>query len=193
MPRSACLLRSAASLAVIAVLAACASRVPLTPLPPLPSAAPTPLPAPAPPVAVEPAIVVPPRPTTPPAKVAGASFARPAPGPLMARFDPRRNPGIDIAGRLGEPVYASREGRVVLVSSALPAYGTMVVVKHDDTYITAYANIDRALVKENDVVREGQQIAEMGSTGTDRVKLRFEIRKMGVAVDPEPYLQGLAQ
>lgn len=185
MSRFARLFRSATVFAAVALLAACASRVPLTPIEPLP--------VPPPPVAVAPAIVVPQRPAAPPAKVPGASFARPAPGALMARFDARRNPGIDIAGRLGDPVYASREGRVVLVSSALPAYGTMVVVKHDDTYITAYANIDRALVKENDVVREGQQIAEMGSTGTDRVKLRFEIRKMGVAVDPEPYLQGLAQ
>lgn len=179
--------RTGMPLALVAGLTACGTSVPLGPMPPV-----QPLP---PPVAVvPPAIVVPARPpSSAPVKVPGASFARPTQGPVIARFDARRTPGIDFGGKLGDPVYASREGRVVLVSSALPAYGTMVVVKHDDTFITAYANIDKALVKENDVVREGQPIAEMGSTGTDRVKLRFEIRKMGVAVDPEPYLQGLAQ
>ena len=179
--------RTGMPLALVAGLTACGTSVPLGPMPPM-------QPSPPPPVVVAPpAVVVPPRPMSPPAKVPGASFARPVQGPVIARFDARRNPGIDFGGRLADPVYASREGRVVLVSSALPAYGTMVVVKHDDTFITAYANLDRALVKENDVVREGQQIAEMGSSGADRVKLRFEIRKMGVAVDPEPYLQGLAQ
>jgi len=180
--------RTGMPLALVAGLTACGTSVPLGPMPPVQASPPPP-----PVAAVQPAIVVPPRPLSPPARAPGASFARPAPGALIARFDARRNPGIDFGGRLGDPVYASREGRVVLVSSALPAYGTMVVVKHDDTFITAYANLDRALVKENDVVREGQQIAEMGSSGADRVKLRFEIRKMGVAVDPEPYLQGLAQ
>ena len=97
---------------------------------------------------------------------------------------------MDIAGELGDPILASRDGRVVIVSNALKAYGTMIIVKHDETYITAYANIDKALVKENDVVRQGQKIAEMGKSGTDRVKLHFEIRKQGVAVDPEPYLSG---
>ncbi|RYY68018.1 MAG: M23 family metallopeptidase [Comamonadaceae bacterium] len=177
--------RFGAPLILAAGLAACGTSVPLGPMPPM-----TPMPMPAPQVAPPtPAIVVPPRPASPPARVAGAAFARPAQGGLVARFDGRANPGIDIGGRPGDPVYASREGRVVLVSSALPAYGTMVVVKHDDTFITAYAQVDAVLVKENDVVREGQQIAGMGSSG----RVHFEIRKMGSAVDPEPYLLGLAQ
>ena len=66
----------------------------------------------------------------------------------------------------------------------------MIIVKHDDTFLTAYAHLDRALVKEDDVVRRGQKIGEMGRTGTNRVKLHFEIRKQGVAVNPEPYLRG---
>jgi len=90
----------------------------------------------------------------------------------------------------GEPVLAARDGRVVLVSSALAEYGTMVVVKHDETFITAYAHVGRVLVKEDEVVRQGQQIAEMGSSGANRVMLHFEIRKQGVAQDPEPYLSG---
>ncbi|WP_256354082.1 MULTISPECIES: M23 family metallopeptidase [unclassified Variovorax] len=149
----------------------------MPPLPPLPSsttsAAP---PAPAPPP------VVAPRP-------AGA-YLRPAPGPILARYDRERNKGLDIAGAAGDPVLASRDGRVVLVSSALPEYGTMIVVKHDENFITAYAHVGKVLVKEDDAVRQGQQIAEMGSTGTNRVKLHFEIRKQGVAQDPEPYLNG---
>ncbi|MGJ7497664.1 murein hydrolase activator EnvC family protein [Variovorax sp. RT4R15] len=171
-------------LAVVAGLAACSASVPLPPIAPLPSPRAA---------VVEPAIVVPARPSGPPARVPGASFARPAQGALIARFDGRLNPGIDIRGNLGDPVFASREGRVVVVSSALPAYGTMVVLKHGDTFITAYAHLDKVLVKENESVREGQQIAEMGRSGSDQVKLHFEIRKMGTAVDPEPYLQGLAQ
>ncbi|MEJ8854050.1 peptidoglycan DD-metalloendopeptidase family protein [Variovorax robiniae] len=164
-------------------LAGCATeRVPLPPLPPLPSssapappAAPAARPAPAPPV-------VAPRP--------GAAYVRPALGPILARYDRERNKGLDFAGVAGDPVVAARDGRVVLVSSALPEYGTMIVVKHDDTFITAYAHVGKVLVKEDDAVRQGQPIAEMGSTGTNRVKLHFEIRKQGVAQDPEPYLNG---
>ncbi|MEJ8851062.1 murein hydrolase activator EnvC family protein [Variovorax rhizosphaerae] len=163
------------AVAVLGIAGCATERVPLPPLPPLPSPTiPAPAPMPAPPVAS-------PRP-------AGA-YLRPAPGPIVGRYD-QRNKGLDIAGVAGEPVLASRDGRVVLVSSALPEYGTMVVVKHDDTFITAYAHVGKVLVKEDEVVRQGQQIAEMGSTGTNRVKLHFEIRKQGVAQDPEPYLRG---
>jgi lipoprotein NlpD len=79
---------------------------------------------------------------------------------------------------------------VVYVGGELRGYGNMVIVKHNDTYLTAYAHANAIVVKENDVVRQGQKIAEIGSSGADRVKLHFEIRKQGVAVDPEPYLSG---
>lgn len=125
----------------------------------------------------------------PPSK-SQARFQRPAAGPLIARFNGQTNKGIDIGGKRGDPVTASAEGRVVIVSSALRSMGTMVIVKHDDTLLTAYAHLDRALVKEDDVVRQGQKIGEMGRTGTNRVKLHFEIRRNGVAVNPEPYLSG---
>lgn len=132
------------------------------------------------------------RPVTPapaPAPV-DARFLWPAKGPVLARFDGNRNKGIDIAGAAGDPIVASADGRVVFVGSQLRGYGQMVIVKHDDTFITAYAHTRRILVKEKDDVRKGQKIAEMGSSGTDRVKLHFEIRRQGVAVNPQPYLEG---
>jgi lipoprotein NlpD len=119
-----------------------------------------------------------------------ATFIRPANGPTLARFDGKNFKGLDIGGHAGDPIVASADGRVVIVSGALHDYGTMIIVKHDETYLTAYAHLQRAIVKEGDVVRQGQAIGEMGRTGTDRVKLHFEIRKKGVAVDPTPYLQG---
>lgn len=121
---------------------------------------------------------------------APAAFIRPANGPTLARFDGKNSKGLDIGGKAGDPVIASADGRVVIVSDALRGYGTMIIVKQDETYLTAYAHLQRTLVKEGDVVHQGQTIAEMGQTGTDRVKLHFEIRKQGVAVDPDPYLQG---
>lgn len=162
-------LRTGAVALVATGLLACTT--PLPPQPPLPRPVPS-VPAPQPPAQPQ------------------ATFARPAVGPIIARFNGDTVKGIDIAGRAGDPITASADGRVVIVSDALRAYGTMVIVKHNDTFLTAYAHVQRALVKEDDVVRQGQTIAEMGSTGTDRVKLRFEIRKDGVAVDPEPYLSG---
>jgi len=172
-------LRSGILAVAVTGIAGCATeRVPLPPLPPLPASparVPAPAPAPAPPAFA-------PRGT--------GAYVRPALGPILARYDGQRNKGLDIAGVAGDPVVASREGRVVLVSSALPEYGTMVVVKHDETFITAYAHLGKVLVKEDELVRQGQPIAEMGSSGTNRVKLHFEIRKQGVAQDPEPYLSG---
>ncbi|CAN5534792.1 hypothetical protein BH10PSE18_BH10PSE18_17390 [soil metagenome] len=117
-------------------------------------------------------------------------FIRPAPGATIARFNGQGNKGIDIAGNAGDPVRASADGRVVYVGGDLRGYGNMIIVKHNDTFLTAYAHNQKVLVKEKDVVQQGQQIAEMGSSGTDKVKLHFEIRKQGTAVDPEPYLSG---
>ena len=164
------------------LLAACTST-PLPPQPPLYPVGP-------PPVAAAP-VPVPPPPASAPAPSPRASFVRPSDGPVVGRFDGTRNKGLDIGGTLGDAVVAAADGRVVIVSKELRGYGTMLILKHGDTFITAYAHLDRALVKENDVVRQGQKIAEMGKTGTDRVKVHFEIRKQGTAVDPEPYLQGL--
>ncbi|MDQ0035178.1 lipoprotein NlpD [Variovorax boronicumulans] len=129
--------------------------------------------------------------TPPPAKQ--ALFIRPASGTTIARFDGVRNKGLDIAGNLGDPIVASADGRVVYVGSELRSYGNMVIVKHNETFLTAYAHAQIILVRENAVVRQGEKIAEMGRSDTDRVKLHFEIRKNGTAVDPEPYLNGRLQ
>lgn len=137
-----------------------------------------------------------PWPTTPPAAKPpvpprpAALFIRPANGPTIARFDGDRVKGIDIGGNLGDPIVAAADGRVVYVGSELPAYGNMVIVKHNETFLTAYAHLQTIYVKENAVVRQGDKIAEMGRSNADRVKLRFEIRKNGSPVDPEPYLSG---
>jgi len=166
------LLRTSAAAAAAAALMACTTpRGPQAPMVPLPgpSAGPS---AEA-------------RPARPP-----AIFVRPANGATLSRFDGGRNKGIDIAGSMGDPVLAAADGRVVYVGSELRGYGNMVIVKHNDTFLTAYAHAQRILVKEKDVVRQGQKIAEMGDSGADRVKLHFEVRKMGTAVDPEPYLNG---
>jgi len=131
------------------------------------------------------------QPTEPPRPP--ALFGRPAAGAILSRFDGQSNKGIDIAGNLGDPVLAAADGRVVYVGGELRGYGNMIIIKHDETFLTAYAHNSAMLVKENDVVRRGQKIAEMGDSAADRVKLHFEIRRQGVAVDPLPYLDGSAQ
>ncbi len=119
-----------------------------------------------------------------------SSFVRPAAGNTIAGYDGVRNKGIDIGGSRGDPVVAAASGRVMLVSNSLRSYGTMIIIKHNARLITAYAHLDRALVKEDDQVKQGQKIGDMGNTGTDRVKLHFEVRKDGVATNPAPYLSG---
>lgn len=162
-------LRAGLAAAAAAGLVACSTTPlpPQRPLPPGPGAPVRPAPAPAP-----------------------AAFIRPAAGPTLSRFDGKSNKGLDIAGSLGDPIVAAADGRVVYVGSELRGYGNMVIVKHNDTFLSAYAHAQSILVKEKDVVRQGQKIAEMGSSGADRVKLHFELRKQGTAVDPEPYLNG---
>lgn len=96
--------------------------------------------------------------------------------------------GIDIAGRRGEDVRAAAGGRVVYSGSGLRGYGRLIILKHNDDYLSAYAHNDKVYVKEGDVIKRGQKIADMGSSGTDRVVLHFEIRRRGVPVDPLRYL-----
>lgn len=126
-----------------------------------------------------------------PANVAG--WAWPAQGPILARFQSNGslNKGIDIAGQLGQPVKAAASGAVVYAGRGLLGYGEMIIIKHDETYLSAYAHNSKLLVSEGDQVKVGQVIAEMGSSGTDRVKLHFEIRRKGQPVDPMGYLPRL--
>ncbi len=112
----------------------------------------------------------------------------PAAGSVAMPFDETRNKGIDIAGKLGDPVYAAGEGRVLYADSGLRGYGNLVIIRHNNTYLSAYAHNSKLLVKEGDVVRRNQRIAEMGNSATDRVKLHFEIRRQGKAIDPSKLL-----
>ncbi|NML46061.1 peptidoglycan DD-metalloendopeptidase family protein [Ramlibacter sp. G-1-2-2] len=109
-------------------------------------------------------------------------------GAVLAGFDEQKNKGLDIGGRAGEPVLAAADGRVVYAGAGLRGYGNLIILKHNNTYLTAYAHNQSLLVKEDQSVRKGQKIAEMGSTDTDRVKLHFEIRRQGKPVDPSRYL-----
>jgi lipoprotein NlpD len=114
----------------------------------------------------------------------------PASGKVIGTFssNARFNKGIDIAGKLGEPVYSAAKGRVVFAGSGLRGYGKLVIIHHDDKYLSAYAHNNKLLVKENQIIKAGQKIAEIGSTGTNRPKLHFEIRKDGKPVNPLHYL-----
>ena len=112
----------------------------------------------------------------------------PANGSVVASFDEVRNKGLAIAGKAGDPVYAAADGRVVYAGSGLRGYGNLVIVKHNNTYLTAYAHNQSLLVKEDQVVRRGQKIAEMGSSDADRVQLHFEIRRQGKPIDPAKLL-----
>jgi lipoprotein NlpD len=107
---------------------------------------------------------------------------------VLAGFDEQKNKGLDIAGKAGEPVLAAADGRVVYAGAGLRGYGNLIILKHNNTYLSAYAHNQTLLVKEDQAVRKGQKIAEMGSTDADRVKLHFEIRRQGKPVDPAKYL-----
>ena len=115
-------------------------------------------------------------------------FIWPSSGTLIAGFDEARNKGYDIGGKAGDPVLAAADGRVVYAGAGLRGYGNLIILKHNNTFLTAYAHNQVLLVKEDQAVRRGQKIAEMGSTDADRVKLHFEIRRQGKPVDPSRYL-----
>jgi lipoprotein NlpD len=109
-------------------------------------------------------------------------------GMVLAGFDEQRNKGLDIGGKAGDPVLAAADGRVVYAGAGLRGYGNLIILKHNNTYLSAYAHNQVLLVKEDQTVRKGQKIAEMGSSDADRVKLHFEIRRQGKPVDPARYL-----
>ena len=99
------------------------------------------------------------------------------------------NKGIDIAGSRGQPVYASGPGSVVYAGSQLRGYGNLVMIKHNEDYITAYAHNDTILVSTGQKVKTGQKIATMGSSGSTSVKLHFQLRYRATAIDPQRYLK----
>jgi len=117
------------------------------------------------------------------------AWAWPAKGRIVAGFSETANlKGIDIAGTAGEPVRASAPGRVVYAGNGLRGYGKLIIIKHNGTYLSAYAHNREILVKEGQQVTRGQKIAEMGNTDADQVKLHFEIRRHGKPMDPTKFL-----
>ncbi|MDP2017127.1 MAG: peptidoglycan DD-metalloendopeptidase family protein [Hydrogenophaga sp.] len=133
-----------------------------------------------------------PAPAPPPAPAsAGAdelNFIWPAQGTVVSAFDETTNKGVSIAGKIGDAVVAAADGRVVYAGAGLRGYGNLIILKHNNTYLTAYAHNQALLVREDQAVRQGQKIAEMGSSDADRVKLHFEVRRLGKPVDPIGYL-----
>lgn len=112
----------------------------------------------------------------------------PTNGTVLAGFDEVKNKGLDIGGAAGDPVLAAADGRVVYVGAGLRGYGNLIILKHNNTFLTAYAHNQTLLIKEDQSVRKGQKIAEMGSSDSDRIKLHFEVRRQGKPVDPAKYL-----
>jgi lipoprotein NlpD len=149
-----------------------------------------PAPATTPPAASAPAPVVAPPPTAPVAAAPAPrdedepSWIWPAGGAVVANYDEARNKGVSIGGKVGDAVVAAADGRVVYAGSGLRGYGNLVILKHNATYLTAYAHNQNLLVKEDQQVKRGQKIAEMGATDAERVQLHFEIRRLGKPVDP---------
>jgi len=156
------------------------ARRPSTPI----SSNPAPIQAPAP-VKTAPSISA-----LPPTQRSASGWLWPSNGAVIGRFSSNGslNKGIDIGGELGQPVLAASDGSVVYAGSGLRGYGELIIIKHSDTYVSAYGHNRRLLVQEGQQVKAGQKIAEMGSTGTDRVKLHFEVRRQGKPVDPLQYL-----
>jgi lipoprotein NlpD len=161
----------------------------------------TPVPPPAHPVTVAPAAtsvapaVVAPVATTPIAaggstrSSGGVKWRWPASGSVVGRFQAGAAiPGIDIAGKDGDPVVAAADGVVVYSGNGLVGYGELVIIKHNDSLLSAYGHNRKRLVTEGQQVKAGQEIAEMGSSGSSRDELEFQIRKDGTPVDPLDYL-----
>ena len=142
-----------------------------------------------------PAVVAASAPASAPASAAKPAVAEgeinwmwPTNGVVLAGFDEVKNKGLDIGGAAGDPVLAAADGRVVYVGAGLRGYGNLIILKHDNVFLTAYAHNRTLLVKEDQAVVRGQKIAEMGSSDADRVKLHFEVRRQGKPVDPAKYL-----
>lgn len=117
----------------------------------------------------------------------GVSWMWPAEGKVVSHFSDGKK-GIDIAGKLGQPVYAAGAGKVLYAGSGIRGYGNLVIVKHTNNLLSAYAHNKTIFVKEDQTVNKGQKIAEMGNSDTDAVKLHFEIRQQGKPVDPSKFL-----
>jgi len=154
--------------------------------------------SPSPPAVPQPPVVTPPVAVTPPpapAATGGDDWIWPSKGQVLVRFGESvnggtANKGIDIAGTLGAPVVAAASGKVKYVGTGIAQLGKLVIIEHSDKYLTAYGHNRAILVKENEQVKKGQKIAELGDSGTSpkQAKLHFELRRDGQPVDPLKYL-----
>jgi lipoprotein NlpD len=115
-------------------------------------------------------------------------WAWPVKGKVIAGFNDSTNKGISIAGKLGQPVLASAPGRVIFSGTGIRGFGKLIVIKHNETYLSVYAHNSELNVKEGQTIAKGQKIAEMGNSDADQVKLHFEIRRFGKPVDPTKLL-----
>ena len=115
-----------------------------------------------------------------------APWRWPANGAILRHFRraPPEHKGIDIQGELGEPVYAANSGTVVYAGHGLVGYGNLLIIRHSERYLSAYAHNSALLVGEGQTVKVGERIAEIGDSGTDSVRLHFEVRRDGRPVDP---------
>lgn len=130
------------------------------------------------------------RKTTTKAKKKTAYWQWPTTGKIIQKFSTKNigRQGIDISGKKGQPIKATSGGKVVYSGNGLRGFGNLIIIKHNEKYLSAYAHNSKILVKEGTWVKKGQKIAEMGDTGTNRTKLHFEIRKYGKPVNPQLYL-----
>lgn len=140
-----------------------------------------------PPIILSKKVSKPPRSNREP-NIAVSYWQWPARGPLLGTFS-ELNKGINIGGRLGDPVRATAAGHVIYSGNGIRGYGNLIIIKHNDAFLTAYAHNKVLLIKEGSVVKRGQKIAEMGRTGTQQTMLHFEIRRHGQPVNPLNYLR----
>jgi lipoprotein NlpD len=156
-------------------------------LSPKPEPAPPPAKADAPAAAVAaPAVPAAKAPEDPPAD--RVDWGWPAGGKVVSNFDGAASKGVGISGKIGDPIYASAAGRVVYSGEGIPAYGKLIIIRHNSTYLSAYGHNSQLLVKEGQTVTKGQKIAELGTSGAKQAVLLFEIRRLGKPVDPMQYL-----
>ncbi|HWT35970.1 MAG TPA: peptidoglycan DD-metalloendopeptidase family protein [Paraburkholderia sp.] len=118
----------------------------------------------------------------------GVALIWPAQGNVVEGFQPGETRGIEIGGKAGDPIRAAADGKVMYAGTGLNEYGSLIIVQHNKDFLTAYAHNRRLLVKTGDIVRKGQQIAEMGNENNSRVSVLFELRHDGKPIDPMPYL-----
>lgn len=123
-----------------------------------------------------------------PAATGNTDWVWPVNGKVLATFNDNTNKGLDLAGSIGDPVMAAQGGQVVYVGSGLRGYGKLVIIKHNNSFLSAYAHNQDILVKEKQTVQKGQKIATLGKSDADRPMLHFEIRRQGKPVDPMKYL-----